>query len=78
MNELNFVNNTLKGEGIYYKNGVIESKVYFIDNNRKAEIQWNYPNGEIEKYAFFSKYKEPIFLISYDEKGLTRYESHTI
>jgi hypothetical protein len=78
MNELNFVNNTLKGEGIYYKNGVIESKVYFIDNNRKAEIQWNYPNGEIEKYAFFSKYKEPIFLISYDEKGPTRYEGHTI
>lgn len=78
MNELNFVNNTLKGEGIYYKNGVIESKVYFIDNNRKAEILWNYPNGEIEKYAFFSKYKEPIFLISYDKEGPTQYDGHVV
>ena len=78
MNELNFVNNTLKGEGIYYKNGVIESKVYFIDSNRKAEITWNYPNGVIEKYAFFSKYKEPIFLIDYDKNGPTKYEGHVI
>ena len=79
ISECNFVNNVIRGKYIYYyDNGKIESIEYINDENRKAEIFWNYPNGEIEKYAFFSKYKEPIFLISYDEKGPTKYEGHTI
>ncbi len=77
--ESNFVNNELKGERIhYYDNGKIESVEYIVDNKRKAEVLWNYPNGKIQKYAFFSNYKEPIFLISYDEKGPKTYEGSTI
>ncbi|MFN7674622.1 hypothetical protein [Flavobacterium sp.] len=77
--EGNLINNLPRGKFIYYyDSGKIESIKYVIDNKRNAEYLWNYPNGEIEKYAFFSKYKEPIFLISYDEKGPTKYEGSTI
>ncbi len=77
--EGNLINNVPKGKFIYYyESGKIESIKYVIDSKRNAEYFWNYPNGKIEKYAFFSKYKEPIFLISYDEKGPTKYDGHTI
>jgi hypothetical protein len=79
ISEGNFVNNVPKGKFIhYYNNGKIESIEYIFDDKRKAEILWNYPNGKIEKYVFFSKYKEPIFLISYDKKGPKTYEGATI
>jgi hypothetical protein len=79
ISEGNCVNNFLFGKFIrYYDNGKIEYFKYIIGKKKYAEIQWNYKNGEIEKYAFFSKYKEPIFLISYDKKGPIKYEGHTI
>ncbi len=79
ISECNFINNVIKGKYIYYyDNGKIEYIKYVLDSKRDAEIRWNYPNGEVEKYAFFSKYKEPIFLISYDKKGPTQYDGHVI
>lgn len=79
ISEGNCVNNVLIGKfTYYYENGNIECIKYIIDKKKYAEILWNYPNGAIEKYAFFSKYKEPIFLIDYDKNGPTKYEGHVI
>jgi hypothetical protein len=77
--EGNIINNVPKGKFIYYYgNGKIESIKYVIDKKRNAEYHWYYPNGKIKKYAFFSNYEEPIFLISYDEKGPIKYEGPTL
>lgn len=77
--EGNLINNVPQGKFIYYySNGKIESIKYVIDGKRNLEYFWYYPNEKIKKYAFFSRYEEPFFLISYDEKGPTKYEGSTI
>lgn len=77
--ECNFINDTLNGKYIsYYDTGKIKYMKYMLNDKRKAEILWNYPNGQTEKYALFSTFKEPIFIINFDNKGPIYYEGHVL
>lgn len=67
--EGNFVNGHIKGKSIYfYENGNIES-IQYKNGKTIYESIWNYPNGNIERYIIYDEFKNPVFIIRYDEQG---------
>ncbi|RVU89731.1 hypothetical protein EH230_13215 [Flavobacterium columnare] len=66
-----FINGTLNGECLYYyDNGLKESNHFQKTTEISLEATWNYPNGQLEKYAMYTDFGKPLFIIKYDKKDI--------
>jgi hypothetical protein len=69
ISEGQFLNGNINGIcTYYYDNGKVEEVHFRKNKDITLESVWNYPNGKIEKYAMYSEFGAPIFMIEYDEK----------
>lgn len=72
-----FINNEPNGIcSYYYDNGKIES-IHYRKNSKITEESFFYnPNGLLEKYAIYDDFGKSSFIISFDEKGVTKYSGY--
>lgn len=77
--EGNFLDNEPNGKSIYYfEKGNIKS-VYYTRNSKIIEESTFYNHdGLIEKYVMYDDLGDSSFIISFDEKGVRKYDGHPI
>jgi len=77
ISEGQFVENEPYGECIYYNEKGDKQVVHFRKNSSVTlESTFYNPKGFIEKYILYDDLGDPAFIISFDEKGATKYDGH--